>query len=62
MRCSGSARTVIAAIAIAASPAAAQLACGTDAPPMAATNEVWKDGSIIATGNVSIGSAEPTPA
>jgi len=53
---------VIVAIVIAASPAAAQLASATDAPPMAATNEVWKDGSIIATGNVSTGSVEPKPA
>jgi hypothetical protein len=54
-RCSGSVSIVIAARAIAARRAAAKLGGDNTALPTAATSEVWRAGSIIATGNVPTG-------
>jgi hypothetical protein len=56
-RCFGSVSTVIVDSAIAVSPVAAKHACSRDAALTAATNEVRKDGWIIATGNANIGAA-----
>ena len=51
-RCSGFARTATAGSAIAARPAAPKLAAGNTALPTAATNGVWRAGSIIGTGSM----------
>jgi hypothetical protein len=56
-RCSGFARTAIADRAIAVRFAAVTLAADNAALPTAAINEVWRAGSIIATGNVRTASA-----
>ena len=53
MRCSGSAGTAIADNVTAAMRAAWKPGAGNDAVPTAATSEVPKDGSIIATGNAN---------
>ena len=56
-RCSGFARTATAGSAIAAPLAAPRLGANNAALPTAATKEVWRAGSIIATGNVPTGNA-----
>jgi len=61
-RCSGFARTATAGSAIAARPAAPRLDAGNAALPTAATNRVWRAGSIIATGNVPTDSVTRRPA
>jgi hypothetical protein len=53
-QCSGSAGTVTVDNVTAATPAASKPAEGSVAAPTAATSEVPKDGSIIATGNANI--------
>jgi hypothetical protein len=54
---SSSVPTVIAGSAIAAWPAAIKPGCGSGAVPIAGTNGVWKDASIIGTasGNIAGG-------
>jgi hypothetical protein len=54
-RCSGSVSIVIAVRAIAARRAAAKPDGDNTVLPTAATSEVWRAGSIIATGNVPTG-------
>jgi hypothetical protein len=54
-RCSGFARTATADSAIAARLAAQRLDANNTALPTAATSEVWRAGSITATGNVRTG-------
>jgi hypothetical protein len=61
-RRSGFARTATAASAIAARLAAPRLVAGNAALPTAATNRVWRAGSIIATGNAPTGSVTRRPA
>jgi len=53
-----SAPTVIADSAIAAWPAAIKPGCTSDAVPIADTNRVWKDASIIVTGSGNTVSAK----
>jgi hypothetical protein len=53
-QCSGSAGTATADSVTAAMRAAWRPGAGSDAAPTAATSEVPKDGSIIATGNANI--------
>ena len=54
-RCSGFAHTATAGSAIAARLAAAKLGACNAVLLTAATNGVWRDGSIIATGNMRTG-------
>ena len=61
-RCSGFARTAIAASAIAAQLAGARPGAANTAPQTAATSAVRRVGSIIATGNVPTASATRPPA
>ena len=55
-----SVHTVIAASAIAAPPAAAKPGSNSGAEPIAATNKVRTDDSIIATGSGNTVNAEPS--
>ena len=57
VRSSGFARTATADSATAVRLAARKLGAGNAAPPTGATSGVWRDGSIIVTGNVRTGDA-----